>query len=310
MSVREPGDASPNPYEYRVEEYRALPNGTAAYRESGKIKLSMRTARGLAVDAQDGIWVAGDRHLDHYLRDGTPQPRIDLEDEPQCVVLGSDGQLFVGMTDHVEVLAVDGVGITSWPSLGENALITSVAVTADSVFVADFGGKLIWRFDLDGRLLGQIGAEDEPEGGPVFVLPSPGFDLAAAPDGSVWVTNPGRLRVEHYAAGGERLGMWGEASMRLVGFCGCCNPTNLAITTNGALLTSEKGLARIKVYDDIGQLLGLAAGPDAFDEGSMGLDLAVDSQGRVIVLDPVRRKVRVFVKDAPTGALEATIDQK
>jgi hypothetical protein len=39
------------------------------------------------------------------------------------------------------------------------------------------------------------------------------------------------------------------------------------------------------------------AGSDRFDEGTVGLDLALDSAQRILVLDPARRAVRIFVKD-------------
>ncbi len=40
----------------------------------------------------------------------------------------------------------------------------------------------------------------------------------------------------------------------------------------------------------------MLAPPGSFDEGTKGIDLAVDSMGRILVLDPVRRQVRIFEK--------------
>jgi hypothetical protein len=48
------------------------------------------------------------------------------------------------------------------------------------------------------------------------------------------------------------------------------------------------------VYKSDGALAAVVAGPDEFDEAVQGLDLAVDSTGRVIVLDPARGQVRLF----------------
>jgi hypothetical protein len=59
-------------------------------------------------------------------------------------------------------------------------------------------------------------------------------------------------------------------------------------------VTSEKGWVRVKVYGPGGELESVVAGPDRFDEETLQPDLALDSKGRVLVLDPKRRRVRVF----------------
>jgi hypothetical protein len=43
----------------------------------------------------------------------------------------------------------------------------------------------------------------------------------------------------------------------------------------------------------------VVAGPEQFAEGTVGLDLAADSGGRVIVLDPVYKTVRIFSRELP-----------
>jgi hypothetical protein len=53
-------------------------------------------------------------------------------------------------------------------------------------------------------------------------------------------------------------------------------------------------LIRVKIHERDGSFRSVVAGPESFDEGTVQLDLAVDSKGRVLVLDPKRRMVRVF----------------
>jgi hypothetical protein len=84
--------------------------------------------------------------------------------------------------------------------------------------------------------------------------------------------------------------------MTLDGFCGCCNPSHLALTPDGKFITSEKGLPRVKVYDRAGRFECVVAGPDRFARDTVGLDVAVDSTGRILVLDPAAGAVRVFEK--------------
>ncbi len=83
--------------------------------------------------------------------------------------------------------------------------------------------------------------------------------------------------------------------MEIQGFLCCCNPSHFAILEDGSFVTTEKGLVRVKIYDRLGRLSGVVAGPDQFQEGTVGLDVAVDAQQtRIHVLDPVRNSVRVF----------------
>ena len=85
--------------------------------------------------------------------------------------------------------------------------------------------------------------------------------------------------------------------MEIEGFCGCCNPSHFTILNDGKFVTSEKGIARVKVYNRLGILESVVAGSDQFIEGTVGLDLAVDSENRIYVLDPVKKMVRIFEKN-------------
>ena len=87
---------------------------------------------------------------------------------------------------------------------------------------------------------------------------------------------------------------WGQSSARIEDFHGDGNPCHLARMTDGRLVTSEKGRHRIKVYSSGGVFLGLVAGTKQLGEGARGMDVATDGEGRVLVLDPRDRSVRVF----------------
>jgi hypothetical protein len=66
----------------------------------------------------------------------------------------------------------------------------------------------------------------------------------------------------------------------------------------GALITAEKGIPRVKVYEADGTLSAVVAGASDFASGETGLDLATRQAngGEVLVLVPSRRIVRVYVK--------------
>jgi hypothetical protein len=131
---------------------------------------------------------------------------------------------------------------------------------------------------------------------PGLIIPSPHLDVAWRDATHLYVNDPGRHRVELYEVGGKLIGWWGTPSTALAGFSGCCNPTDLALLPDGRIVTAEKGIPRVKVYTPDGHLAGLVAGPDRFQELDAGMDLAADPEGRIFVLDPRARLVRVFVQ--------------
>ena len=193
--------------------------------------------------------------------------------------------------------------------MGEDAVLTSIAVSKSDVFVADAGNRVVLRYDTAGKLIKSIGRKDENRNIPGFVIPSPYFDLAIGSDGLLRVVNPGRHRIEAYTFDGDLEFWWGQFSTSIEGFCGCCNPVNFAILEDDSFVTCEKGLIRAKIYDPDGKFVGVVAGPEQLVEGGAsrvctttaecqagGFDAAIDMQGRVLVLDTIKNVVRTFVK--------------
>jgi hypothetical protein len=169
------------------------------------------------------------------------------------------------------------------------------------VWVGDAGRKLVDHYSRAGQLLGSLGKRDDARKIPGLTTPSPHLDVAVAAGGAVVVTNPGRCAVETYDTGGGLKASWGRASNDLDGFCGCCNPTDLAILPDGKIVTSEKGLPRVKVYLPDGTLESLIAQPPDIAQAAAGIDLAVGADGRVWVLDPAARVVKVFARKESPG---------
>ena len=121
------------------------------------------------------------------------------------------------------------------------------------------------------------------------------------------MNNTGRHRVEAYTRDGDLEFSWGKASAAIEGFCGCCNPTGLALLPDGRCVTCEKGLPRVKVYSPQGVFESVVAGPESFPENANatfvngaedcrlgGLDAAVDSQQQIYVLDLVTGEMHVM----------------
>jgi hypothetical protein len=262
------------------------------YRELAPIALPLPEPRAIAAGAGPRVWAAGGTTL-VALDEGREARRLELDHAVTSVAVDHEGTLWVGATDHVERYDRDAGRIAAWPPI-EGALLTSIAVDEDRVAVADAGNKIVSLFDRAGKLLARIGDADEEQGIPGFLIPSPYFDLAIDRTGQLWVVNPGRYELEAYTDRGDLRSSWGSASAAIEGFCGCCNPIHIATLANGSFVTAEKGIPRVKVYDPTGTLTAVVAGPEVFGEASTGFDLAVDDAGRVLVLDPARRQVRIF----------------
>jgi hypothetical protein len=333
-------------YDLDVAKLAAFDPNLILYREDAPaIATGFARSHALAVDASGLIYVAGDSAIRLLDQTGDLQRVIGLASEPRCLAVLADGTIYVGLRDHVEVFDSKGQRQAAWPGLGERTFLTSIAVSGSDVFLADAGnavvvhcdttGKVIERMGLKGSDEGQIaggsgkreladGSDHSPSAKPsalplppsasrhqasAFLVPSPYFDVAVAPDGLLRVVNPGLCRVETYTFNGDMEGSWGHNSAKIDGFCGCCNPVNIAVLPDGGVVTAEKGLIRVKVYNADGSLRGVVAGPDqlvaggaayvfqnAADAQASGFDVAVDSQQRVLVLDTIKNTVRIFAR--------------
>jgi hypothetical protein len=286
----------PNPFEYNIEHFKQNDPALNHYTEKQKIAVNLENLTALAIGPEDNIYVAGDNVYLSVDGNGNILRSVNCGQSARCISIDLNNDVFLGMTDHVRVYDQEGVEKARWKSPDKNPLFTSIKVTSEAVYVADAGNFIVWKYDKSGKILSGIGQKDEQKDIPGFVIPSPYFDLAVDPDGFLWVVNPGRLSLENYTTSGELRSSWGTPGMNVEEFCGCCNPSHFAIQNDGSFITGEKGIVRVKVYNRAGKLVSVVAGPDQFDEGTVGIDLAADSKNRIYVLDPMRKMVRVFEK--------------
>lgn len=284
----------PTPFDYGMETLKRPASGNNRFREAAAIHPEMDEIHGIAVDSSDRIYVCGTNRVEIFRNDGTPERSFPVSGTGGCIHV-SRGVIFVGLLDHVELFGPDGIRIKRWKRLSGKSIITAIASDGSFVFVADAGEKIVCKYDFSGKLLGRIGQKDPEKNIPGFVIPSPYFDLGLIAD-TLWVVNPGRHSFEKYGFDGRLLGSWGVASNGMEGFCGCCNPSHFAMLADGSFVTSEKGIERLKVYGPTGDFMSVVAGPEEFEEGTVGLDVAVDSRGRILVLDPVKKMVRIFIE--------------
>jgi hypothetical protein len=304
----ESGSGLSKDYALDLTELAKVDPNLILYTEPGPpLNTGLQQSRAIALDVGGRMYIAGDRAIRVLSNRGSQERLIELPGEPQCLTVSDDGKLYVGLRDRVEVVDAEGRPVASWASPGAGTVLTSIAKSGDDVFVADAGHRIVLHYNAAGTLIKRIGEKDPDKNVPGFVIPSPHFDLAVARDGLLRVVNPGRHRIEAYTFDGDLEFWWGERSVDIKGFCGCCNPVSLALLPDGGFVTAEKGLVRVKVYNSNGAFLGVVAGPAQLAEGQRlricdtpeecqgsALDVAVGADGRVYILDPTKNVVRVF----------------
>ncbi|MCA1809078.1 MAG: hypothetical protein ABR497_03255 [Kiritimatiellia bacterium] len=273
----------------QVDPELILYHETAALRPPG-----LATVTAVATDDEHRIYAGGGRQLVVMDRTGTELRRMTFTAAVTCLATDPQNNLYVGLGNQVESYKVDGALRTRFTGIRQEALITSLAADGEVVFAADAADRKVMRFSADGVLQLTIDGR-ENAGGPGFSVPSPYFDVFLGQGRTLWVVNPGRQRLEEYNYDGEHIGGWEDApGLQLENFCGCCNPSHAARLSDGAIVTSEKGIARIKIYTRRGAFTGVVAAPGMFDSQILSLDLAVDAHDRILVTDPARVKIRIF----------------
>ncbi len=283
-----------NDYKWDLDQFREVDSTLVLYREIGAFPVSVDMPKGFVVcDGQ--IYLVGEDVFMKFNRSGEQLFRKVLDTTPTCIACTRNGEFLVGMRDHVRLYDSQGILLSRWNSFGEKAVITSIAYGNQLIYVADAGNRVVYKCDLQGNLLARIGEKDESKEVPGYIIPSPYFDVAVDADGYLWAANTGRHSLENYNPDGSLRTSWNASSVQIEGFSGCCNPAHFAIMEDNSFVTSEKGLVRIKIYDQHGKFTGVVAPPSAFDrEAKHAPEVIVDEQERILALDFDRKEVRIF----------------
>lgn len=299
-------------FKYDDSDARKVDPSLIRWRQAATIQLDLPAPRAIAVSPQGVIYVGGGQVVQSFTSDLVNVGQVILDTGgPDITAMACDeeGTLYVAQSNFVCVLDKSLSLNAQWESLGDQVNVTSLAVRDGDVYLADSAGRCVLRCDLAGAVLGRIGGKDAPEGSPSFIVPSPSFDLALGGDSLLRVVNPGRLRVEAITADGHSEFHWGSQLRGIEGFIGCCNPAHIAILPDGRVVTSEKGVSRVKVYGpDLaeatrGRLDGVAAAPDQLSKYEGSMDVATDASGRILLLDPGAKLVRVY-EELPAGGTQ------
>jgi sugar lactone lactonase YvrE len=283
-----------NPYAYNLDKWKQVDSSLISHEEIQHIEVNIEVLRAIALDMEDNIYVSGKEKLLIYDKVGKLLQEIPTQIEAFCMCISEKGILYLGSRKFIQLYNLQGELLDTWTIHNEKAILTSLAVDENNLYLADAGNKIVYRYNLQGEFLNEIGKKDLEQEIDGFIIPSPFFDLAIGRDGELWAVNSGRHQLESYDAEGHQISSWNKSSMDVDGFSGCCNPSHIALLSNGSFVSSEKGIERIKISSPSGEFLSVVAPPEAFEKGTKGIDLAIDSEDRIIAIDTKKNSIRIF----------------
>ncbi len=291
------------PSQSRLRSLLKVDEDLILYEESeDPIQTGMKNPRKIALDRQDNIYIAGRQSIKRFSPSGQVQSfSIPTEQNITALYVTADNHFYVGLNNRIQVFDAKGQSQKQWEPVNGDAIISSIGSYGDDVFAADTGNRVIHHYKADGTYIKEFGE---------FVIPSLYFDIAVTGSDEIYAANCGKHRIECYRFNGNMKAWWGSFSMTdPEKFCGCCNPVSFAVLPDDqGFITSEKGFTRMKWYDTNGDLNGFVAGPQQFSRTQLnlermdtftspyGIDIAVDSEGRVIALEPQKSEIRIFTK--------------
>lgn len=199
-----------------------------------------------------------------------------------------DDIIYASTGELIRLFTIDGTFIDEWGPYDEESYITSISANKQFVAFADARNRIVFVVDKEGALKHYFG-----QPGNQFIVPSPYFDVSFLDDGTLGVANPGKRHIEYRTVSGEIISIFGEEGIGLEEFCGCCNPSHFAFMPDGRIVTAEKGINRMKLLDQYGNLVELVVQSKEF-KANIPLDIAVSKEGLIYAANGADSFVYVF----------------
>jgi DNA-binding beta-propeller fold protein YncE len=202
---------------------------------------------------------------------------------------------FVADTALQRVVAFDDRGRLHFEIAQSLRRPCGLALSGETLLVADALLHRVLVFDLDGHLLSQFGTRGAGPGElnyPTHVaVDSKGASRAYA-QGRIYVTDSMNARIQVFDALGRfraAIGSPGDSSGHFA------RPKGIAVDAFDRLYAVDAGFDNVQVFDASGRLLldwgGNGAGPGEF---WLPAGIAIDRDNRIFVADTYNRRVQVF----------------
>jgi len=211
----------------------------------------------------DTIYIVLNDKISIFDFKGKHQRDFDIEPNVREIAIcieefSASKKIYLLYPTRIDVYSIDGKKTEEFNACSENSDYCAFTTTKAYIFVTDVENKNIVQYDKQGRLVRFI---KSPEG---FIIPSYAFDIMVIND-TIYCSNSGRHKIESYTLDGQFIASFGKSGTQAGAFAGCCNPVYISKSSNGHILTSEKGNPRISCYSKDGKFRMIL-----FDENMLG----------------------------------------
>lgn len=264
-------------------------------------KNAFKAICGMCIDKDDNIYVCGDNKIKIFSKSGKEIAGWTTSVPVLCLAVDKAGFVYAaGMDNKIIKFSNNKKGevITSWGTGGDGygqlGRPGNIIAANNFILVPDAGNGCIHKYSPDGKFIEDIGRNKKNKRG-AFATCCGIFDAAVdSRSGKIYVANLGAHRVEIIDPSNPKSKkFWGQAGDNPEEFCGCCNPTNITIASNGDIITSEKTIPRIKIYSPEGKLK-ILIGANNFNGDCANMYVAVDSKNNIYAVDNAENCIRVF----------------
>jgi hypothetical protein len=217
---------------------------------------------------EDRLYVAASRSVLVFDAEGELLHRFATGDEVVRDIAVDAKAVYLLHPARISVYSHEGEPIRSWEACSELSNYCTFALAAGFVFVTDMDNKNICKYTEEGNFVKFIDSPNK------FIIPSLTFGIEYIGN-KLYCSNSGRHQVEMYSLDGEYLGSFGKPGGAPGLFTGCCNPVYISQTSNGDVITSEKGDPRISCYGSDGSFRSLLLDSKSLGGGNTAYDVKV-----------------------------------
>jgi len=285
-----------NRFDYNMADYSQVHPDFIKFKEHESLIIDAKELHAMAIDRNDNIYVATETSIIIFNKVFKKMLQITTPGSAYCIEISNDDFIYAGFENTITIFNQIGDVLNTLKLDSKKSIITAICSTDEYIFVADAGKRQIRRFKKDKNNPEKLLLDDISHRFKKFIIPSAFFDIKKGLNESLWIANTGKHALENYTYDGRLISSWTRATIRIEGFSGCCNPAHIAIGSDGSIITSEKGLNRIKTYSPTGELTNVVAGPQIIAHYIENPDIAVNSEDVIFLLDNTVKQVRIFKK--------------
>ena len=245
---------------------------TSPYKEVSSFILSQEINRFELHDNK--LYISTGEFISIYDREGKQLASFRVKPDVRDLTVGEEN-IYVLYPSFIEVYSTDGELIHQWEACSELSDYCSFTLAGNFVFVTDAENKNICKYTKEGNFVKFIRSPHN------FIIPSYSFDIESRND-TIYCVNSGRHLIESYTLDGEFIAAFGGPGSEPGAFAGCCNPVYLSFSSEGELITSEKGNPRISSFERNGKFKEIVLNSRLLGGGNKAYEVQAD-KGRLFV---------------------------